>query len=112
MWYLIILNAFGVLAIIFKVCESQLKKRLWIIIFAGISTGCWMVYYLLNDNLTSALTSLIAIVKYIIFAQREKHEWANKVFLLYLFQNREARHSEAAHLYYPCVGTAVPLLRL
>ena len=84
-WYLIILNAFGVFAIIFKVSESQFKKRSLIIFFAGVSTGCWMIYYLLNDNLTSSLTSLIAIIKYIIFAQREKHKWANNIFWLYLF---------------------------
>ena len=84
-WYLIIINTFGVLAIVFKMSETQLKRRLLIIAFASISTGCWMCYYLLNGNLTSALVSLIAIVKYIIFAQREKHKWADSKWWLYGF---------------------------
>ena len=84
-WYLIIINTFGVLAIVFKMSETQLKRRLLIIAFASISTGCWMCYYLLNGNLTSALISLIAIVKYIIFAQREKHKWADSKWWLYGF---------------------------
>ena len=84
-WYIILFNTFGVCAVAFKVCETQLKKRSLIIIFAIISTGCWMIYYVLNGNFTSALTSLIAIAKYIIFAQRQKRKWANSVLWLYFF---------------------------
>lgn len=84
-WYFILFNAFGVLAVAFKICETQLKKRAFIILFATISTGCWMIYYVFNGNFTSALTSLIAIAKYIIFSQREKRKWANSVLWLYFF---------------------------
>lgn len=84
-WYYIIVNAFGVGAIIFKVSETQLKYRGLIITFAACSSGCWVLYYLLNANLTSALISFIAIVKYVIFFQREKHKWANSVWWLYFF---------------------------
>lgn len=84
-WYLIIFNTFGILAIVFKMSETQLKRRSLIITFASISTGCWMCYYLLNGNLTSALISVIAIIKYIIFAQREKHKWADSKWWLYGF---------------------------
>ena len=84
-WYLIILNAFGVIAIVFKMSEAWLKRRCLIIAFACISTGCWMCYYLLNGNFTSMLVSVVAITKYLIFAQRERHKWADSKWWLYGF---------------------------
>lgn len=75
-WYVVLFNFFGVLAIIFKVLEAQMKSRKLIVAFAIVATSCWMIYYLLNGNLTSVSISLVAITKYLIFNQRDKHKWA------------------------------------
>ena len=72
-WYIILVNLFGVLAIGFKLVESQQKKRGLIMLFAIASTIAWIIYYILNGNLATALIVIIGILKYFIFAQRENH---------------------------------------
>ena len=84
-WYAILVNAFGVFAIGFKLIESQQKKRGLIMLFAIASTIAWIIYYILNGNLATALIVIIGILKYFIFAEREKHAWANSPIWLILF---------------------------
>lgn len=83
--YLILVNLFGVLAIVFKVWESQCRRRKIIIMFACFSSASWVLYYVLNGNLTTALVGTMGIIAYLIFAQREKHKWANSKFWLFAF---------------------------
>ncbi len=84
-WYFILVNVCGVLAIGFKIWESQCRKRKVIITLACLSSASWVTYYVLNGNLTTALVGTMGIVAYLIFAQREKHKWANSKFWLYAF---------------------------
>ena len=50
-----------------------------------IGASCWVIYFLLQGDLTSTLTSLIGVIQAVIFLQREKHKWASSVFWLYFF---------------------------
>ena len=84
-WYIFLFNAFGVTAIIIKACEFQLKKRNTILIFATLASTCWIIYFFLQGDITSALTSIVGVVQGIIFMQRGKHAWAQSVFWLILF---------------------------
>jgi hypothetical protein len=84
-WYLIILNAFGVIALILKVIEYQLKSRWLALTLAMIGTICWFFYFTIQGDFTSALICVIGIPLYIVFLQREKHAWANSIWWLVLF---------------------------
>ena len=85
-WYLIILNAFGVIAITLKVIEYQSKTRRGSLTFAILSDLCWTMYFLLQGNFVSALMCAIAVMQFVIFMQREKHSWANsKLWLVFFF---------------------------
>ena len=84
-WYQVILNAFGVIAIILKVTEFQLKNRKTIIIFALIGSACWVFYFFFNGDLTSTITGLIGTIQGLIFLFREKYKWAGSKFWLYFF---------------------------
>ena len=84
-WYAILVNAFGLFAIGFKLIESQQKQRGLIMFFAIASTIAWIIYYILNGNLATALIVIIGILKYFIFAEREKHAWANSPIWLIIF---------------------------
>ena len=83
--YLIFVNAFGVIAMIIKIIETQSKKRSRIIVFAMSCSCCWTVYFLLNGDFTSSIISLIGIVQALIFMQRGKHKWANNIAWLIVF---------------------------
>ncbi len=83
--YYIILNAFGVIAIILKVIEFQLKKRSIVLILALIGSGCWTLYFLLQDDLVSAAMNLISAVQMLVFLQRGKYKWADSKFWFFFF---------------------------
>lgn len=84
-FYYIILNAFGVIAIILKVTEFQLKKRYLAIIFAFSSSACWTFYFLFQGDFVSAIINLVGVVQGIIFLQRGKRKWADSKFWLFFF---------------------------
>lgn len=85
-WYMIILNAFGVIAITLKVIEYQSKTRRGSLTFAILSDLCWTMYFLLQGNFVSALMCAIAVGQFAVFMQREKHSWANsRLWLVFFF---------------------------
>jgi signal transduction histidine kinase len=84
-WYLIILNAFGVIAIIFKVIEYQVKKRNTMFIMVIVANACWVCYFALYGDLASSLTCAINFVKFLIFMRRETCAWARSILWLYFF---------------------------
>lgn len=84
-WYLIILNAFGVIAIICKIIEYQVKKRTTMFVMVTVACACWSAYFLLYGNLISALTCALSVVRFLIFVKRETCKWAKSVLWLYVF---------------------------
>ena len=84
-WYLIILNAFGVIAIIFKVTEYQLKSRKYILLCAILSFACWIFYFIMQGDFVSALINVVCVIQLVVFLQRDKYKWANNVAWMYAF---------------------------
>ena len=84
-YYYIILNAFGIIAVILKVVEYQFKNRTVILILALTATVLWVLYFFLQGDFVSSLINLIAIMQYLIFLQRGKRKWANSKLWLYFF---------------------------
>ena len=89
-WYVILFNAFGIIAMLVKVCEFQLKTRNKIIIFATIASCCWFTYFILQGDFASAFSNLILIIQGIIFYQRGKHKWASSIVWLFVFIGAQA----------------------
>ena len=81
-WYSIILNAFGVIAIACKVVEYQSKKRVSAFILAMASQLLWVSYFVLSGDFISGISCLITFGSVMIFTQREKHQWAKSVWWL------------------------------
>ena len=76
-WYMIILNAFGVFAIICKILEYQVKSRDKCFMLSTVANACWVMYFVLFGNFASALTCVINVVKLLVFMQRGKRAWAD-----------------------------------
>lgn len=83
-WYLIILNGFGVIAMILKVIEYQLKSRNMALVLAVIGTTCWLFYFAFQGDFTSAIVTIIGVLQFLVFFQRGKHAWANSIWWLFL----------------------------
>jgi hypothetical protein len=84
-WYYIILNAFGVIAIVLKVIEFQLKNRNVILSFALIGALCWVLYFIFYGDFVSAIVCGITVIQYLIFINRGKKKWADSKIWLYSF---------------------------
>lgn len=78
-------NLFGLIAIVLKVVEFQLKNRNTRITLAIGGNICWLFYFFLKGSYASTISSVIAMSSNIVFMMREKHKWANSVWWLYLF---------------------------
>ena len=78
-------NLFGLIAVVLKVVEFQLKKRNTRIVLAMGGNICWLFYFFLKGSYASTISSVIAMSSNFVFMQRGKHKWANKPWWLYLF---------------------------
>ncbi len=85
LWYLVLINFIGVLAIVCKVLETQNKRRNVIVFLAILNYLLWILYFVLNGNIKAATVNTISCVQAIIFLQRSKHKWANSIFWLIFF---------------------------
>ncbi len=82
--YRILINGIGVIAIGTKILETQNKKRNRIIFYAMLGAICWVTYFILYGDFTSALVNLIGFIQLSVFFQRGKHKWADsKVWLVF-----------------------------
>ncbi len=84
-WYLVLVNAVGVLAILIKITETQNKKRNRIVFFAIINYICWVTYFLLNGDFTSTFVNFIGCVQGLVFLQRGSKKWAKSIWWLVFF---------------------------
>ena len=84
-WYLIILNAFGVLAILCKVLEYQIKNRGTMLVVATFANISWVLYFILNGNFTAGLTCVLVVIRMLIYIQRDKKAWARSDWWIVAF---------------------------
>ena len=84
-WYMVIVNAIGVIAIICKILEYQVSTRGKMFTCATIANICWVLYFALYGNFPGALTCTVNVIKMFIFMQRGKHKWADSILWLIVF---------------------------
>ncbi len=84
-WYIILFNFFGVLAILTKVTEYQFKKRVVRFIICICASLCWLIYFVLQGQTVSALANLVSLLQVLVFMQRDKYEWAKSKIWLIVF---------------------------
>ena len=85
LWYVLLINFIGALAIISKIIETQNKKRSAILYIAIFNFLCWILYFFLSGDLTCTSLSIISFIQLILFSQRGKHKWADSIAWLFFF---------------------------
>ena len=85
LWYIVLFNFFGVLAIIIKVSEYQFKKRTIRLIICLCANLCWFIYFILQGQTVSAFANLVSMLQTIVFMQRDRYKWAKSIVWLYVF---------------------------
>ena len=84
-FYHILFNFFGLLAIVFKIFETQSNSRRKIFIFFMAVAICWTIYFAFQGNVTSAGICFIQLLQTFIFSKRGKKKWADSIIWLFLF---------------------------
>lgn len=84
-WFNVLINFIGSVAILIKVIETQNKKRGKIVLFAIVNHFLWITYFILNGNFTAAIVNGVSFIQLLIFLQRGKYKWADSIVWLVIF---------------------------
>ena len=83
--YYILVYGIGVLALAFSVIAFQFKKRVTIILSSFAGQTCWVVHFLLQNDLMSAVACALSAVMLAIFSGKDKWKWATGPISITLF---------------------------
>ena len=68
--YYILVYAIGVLAMTFSVIAFQFKRRVTIILSNFFGQSCWVIYFLIQDDLMSAIACGLSAVMLALFSKK------------------------------------------
>ena len=74
--YSVSLYAVGALALVLSVIAFQFKHRATIILFSLLGQSCWVLYFLMQSDFTSAVACGLSAVMLAIFSLKDKWKWA------------------------------------
>lgn len=74
--YYILVYGIGIFAMIFSVVAYQFKHRATIIMSNFVGQTCWILYFLLQGDLTSAIACALTAIMLAVFSKTDKFRWA------------------------------------
>ena len=83
--YWILVYAVGLIAMLLSIIAFQFKRRVTIILSNFFGQVSWVLYFLLQGDLTSAIASALSAVMMAVFAKKDKWKWAVSPFTVVLF---------------------------
>ena len=83
--YYILVYGIGILAMTFSVSAFQFKKRVTIILVTFAAQILWVVYFLLQNDPTSAIACGLSAVMLAIFSKKDKWSWTTGPISITLF---------------------------
>lgn len=83
--YYIIVYGIGVLAMAFSVMAFQFKHRITIILSSFFGQSCWVAYFLLQGDLTSAIACALSAIMLAVFSKKDKWSWSTHPAVIVFF---------------------------
>lgn len=74
--YWIIVYGVGLIAMALSVIAFQFKRRVTIILSNFLGQTSWVIYFLLQGDLTSAIACALSAVMLAVFAKKDRWKWA------------------------------------
>ena len=74
--YYILVYGIGLIAMALSVVAFQFKHRVTIILSSFVGQVCWVAYFFLQGDLTSAIACALSAVMLAVFSKKEKWRWA------------------------------------
>ena len=73
----VLIYAVGVLAMALSVIAYQFKHRVTIIVVNFSGQACWVVYFLLQSDFTSAVSCAITVAVMAVYSMKDKWQWVS-----------------------------------
>lgn len=83
--YYILVYGIGIVAMALSVIAFQFKHRVTIIISNFLGQSCWVLHFLLQGDLTSAIACALSAVMLAVFAKRDKWNWVRSPLCIIFF---------------------------
>ncbi len=83
--YYILVYGIGFVAMAFSALSFQLKHRVAIILGNFFGQSCWVVYFFLQGDVTSALACALSAVMLAVFSKKDKWSWATHPIVIIMF---------------------------
>ena len=84
-FYYILVYAIGIIAMAFSVFAFQFKKRLTIILSTLIGQVSWVLHFLLQGDLASAIVCGISAIMLAVFTKKDQWKWATSKITVAIF---------------------------
>lgn len=77
-WHTIFIYLSGILAMLLSVIAYQFKHRVTIIVVNFSGQACWVVYFLLQSDFTSAVSCALTVIVMAVYSMKEKWAWVSR----------------------------------
>ena len=84
-WYMVLVYGIGILAMCFSVSSVQFKKRVAILTCSCVGQICWIAYFLVQGDLTSAVACVLTAIMLAVFTKKNKWKWATSTPIVIFF---------------------------
>lgn len=84
-FYYILVYGIGILAAVFSVISYQFRHRVTIILCNFFGQTCWVLYFLLQGDVTSAIACALSAVMLGVFSKKDKWKWAAHPIIIIFF---------------------------
>ncbi len=83
--YFILVYGIGLIAMTLSVISFQFKRRVTIILSNFFGQTCWIAYFALQGDLTSAIACALSAIMLAVFSKSDKWRWATHPALVVFF---------------------------
>ena len=83
--YYIVVYAIGIVAMALSVIAFQFKHRVTIILSNFFGQTCWVVYFLLQGDVASAITCALSALMLAVFSKKDKWKWSTHPIVIVIF---------------------------
>ena len=84
-FYYVLVYGIGILSMVLSVIAFQFKHRITIILCNFLGQTSWVVYFLLQGDLTSAIACALSAIMLGVFAKRDRWNWVKSPFCTVFF---------------------------
>lgn len=84
-WYYILVYGVGAIAMALSIVAFQFKHRVTIILSNFFGQTCWVVYFLLQGDVTSAIACGLSAIMLAVFSRKDKWKWSTSPYSIAAF---------------------------